>query len=234
MALINKKLTDRNEASEANLSALIHIVDPSDITDSAQGSSYKISKSNFLKDIYEEGGANITVNNPVTSTETSLDDALADIEAASGATNLGYTPSPTDGIVTSDTGTDATIPLADATNAGLLKPAKYTVLENTSNTNTGDEPDATDSVKGIAKLVNNLDANATDAAPTQNTVALLRDSIASPYIEIYDPLGEAFTSLSTARTWIDTFAKVKAAACAVIVTKSFVDTGVTVALLVTV
>lgn len=60
-----------------------------------------------------------------------------------GATNLGYTPSPTNGIVTSDTGTDATIPLADGTNAGLLKPAKYTVLENTSNTNSGDETNAT-------------------------------------------------------------------------------------------
>jgi hypothetical protein len=36
-----------------------------------------------------------------------------------GATNLGYTASPTNGIVTSDTGTDATIPLATGTNAGL-------------------------------------------------------------------------------------------------------------------
>jgi len=36
-----------------------------------------------------------------------------------GATDLGYTPSPTNGIVTSSTGTDATIPLADGTNAGL-------------------------------------------------------------------------------------------------------------------
>jgi hypothetical protein len=60
-----------------------------------------------------------------------------------GATNLGYTPSPTNGIVTSNTGTDATIPLADGTNAGLLKPSKYTVLENTSNTNSGDETNAT-------------------------------------------------------------------------------------------
>ena len=56
-----------------------------------------------------------------------------------GATNLGYTPSATNGVVTSDTGTDATIPLADATNAGLLKPAKFTVLENTSGSNTGDQ-----------------------------------------------------------------------------------------------
>ncbi|HRA72171.1 MAG TPA: hypothetical protein PLB11_05055, partial [Flavobacterium sp.] len=44
-----------------------------------------------------------------------------------GATNLGYTASPANGIVTSDTGTDATIPLADGTNAGLLKPTKFTV-----------------------------------------------------------------------------------------------------------
>jgi hypothetical protein len=39
--------------------------------------------------------------------------------AVGGATNLGYTASPTNGIVTSDTGTDATIPLATGTNAGL-------------------------------------------------------------------------------------------------------------------
>jgi len=55
-----------------------------------------------------------------------------------GTTNLGYTASSTNGTVTSDTGTDATIPLADVTNAGLLKPAKFTVLENTSGTNSGD------------------------------------------------------------------------------------------------
>lgn len=36
-----------------------------------------------------------------------------------GATNLGYTASPTNGIVTSDTWTDATIPLGNGTNAGL-------------------------------------------------------------------------------------------------------------------
>ena len=55
-----------------------------------------------------------------------------------GATNLEYTPSPTNGTVTSDTGTDATIPLADGTNAGLLTPAEKTKITNTSGTNTGD------------------------------------------------------------------------------------------------
>lgn len=45
-----------------------------------------------------------------------------------GATNLGYTASPTGGIVTSDTGTDASVPLADGTNAGLMAPAQHTKL----------------------------------------------------------------------------------------------------------
>ena len=60
-------------------------------------------------------------------------------DLSTGITNLDYIPSPTQGIVTSDTGSDATIPLADGTNAGLLEPSKYTILENTSGTNTGDQ-----------------------------------------------------------------------------------------------
>ena len=48
--------------------------------------------------------------------------------AAGGATNLGYTASPTQGVVTSDTGNDATIPAADGTNAGLFLPAEKTKL----------------------------------------------------------------------------------------------------------
>ena len=41
--------------------------------------------SNFTE-IYDEGGANITVNNPVTSTETTLDVALADLNTGGGGT----------------------------------------------------------------------------------------------------------------------------------------------------
>ena len=46
-----------------------------------------------------------------------------------GATNLTYTASPTDGAVNSDTGTDATIPLATTTNAGLQSPTDKTKLD---------------------------------------------------------------------------------------------------------
>lgn len=47
-----------------------------------------------------------------------------------GTTNLGYTASPTNGVVTNDKGDDATLPLADGTNAGLLAPANFTKLSN--------------------------------------------------------------------------------------------------------
>ena len=55
-----------------------------------------------------------------------------------GITNLGYTAGVSNGVVTSDTGTNATIPLADGTNAGLFSAAEKTLLGNQSGTNTGD------------------------------------------------------------------------------------------------
>jgi len=81
-----------------------------------------------------------------------------------GATNLGNTPSPTQIALTSSTGTGTNLPLADATNAGLLKPDKFTVLENTSGTNTGNETAAT-----IGAIVNGAAAatpNDTDLVAT--------------------------------------------------------------------
>lgn len=81
-----------------------------------------------------------------------------------GATNLGYTPSSTNGIVTSDTGTDATIPLADATNAGLLTPVEKTKIANI--------PTATNQITnngadGVNPFITALDI------PTQNQASTL-------------------------------------------------------------
>lgn len=42
------------------------------------------------------------------------------------ASNLGYTASAASGVITNDNGTNATIPLADGTNAGLASPAMFT------------------------------------------------------------------------------------------------------------
>lgn len=51
-----------------------------------------------------------------------------------GTTNLGYTPSATNGVVTSDTGTDATLTLVDGTNAGLASPSMKSTWDNKQNT----------------------------------------------------------------------------------------------------
>lgn len=53
--------------------------------------------------------------------------------------DLAYVASPTGGGLNSNTGVDAVLPLADSTNAGLLKPAKFDVLEDTTGVNTGDQ-----------------------------------------------------------------------------------------------
>lgn len=62
-----------------------------------------------------------------------------------GATNLTYTASPTQGIVVSDTGTDATIPAGSTTNASLMLPADKTKLNGIE---AGAEVNAVDSVFG--------------------------------------------------------------------------------------
>jgi len=67
------------------------------------------------------GGTNVT---------TSVSGNILTIDAAVAGTNLSYIASPTDGTVTSDTGSNATIPLANGTNAGLLSPSFYTVLNS--------------------------------------------------------------------------------------------------------
>lgn len=48
---------------------------------------------------------------------------------SSGVTDLGYTAGVSNGVVSSDTGTNATIPLADGTNAGLFSAAQKTKLD---------------------------------------------------------------------------------------------------------
>jgi len=52
------------------------------------------------------------------------------LSASGGATDLGYVPAPTSGQVTSSTGTPATIPQADTTNAGLLNPTDKNKLNH--------------------------------------------------------------------------------------------------------
>lgn len=79
-------------------------------------------------DSKEDGLGNPAVDGYVlTSTAAGVRRWVA-MTGGGGATNLGYTASPTDGTVTSDTGTDATIPAGSETNASLMLPADKTKL----------------------------------------------------------------------------------------------------------
>lgn len=50
------------------------------------------------------------------------------LDVSVGGTNLTYTAGASNGVVVSDSGTDATIPTADGTNAGLMVPAQFNKL----------------------------------------------------------------------------------------------------------
>ena len=85
---------------------------------------------------------------------------------SSGITNLSYTAAVSQGTVTSDTGTDAVIPLADGTNAGLMSAAEKTKLSAISGTNTGDN--ATNSQ--YSGLVSNVSTNLSEGTSTTTSV----------------------------------------------------------------
>ena len=86
---------------------------------------------------------------------------------SSGITNLSYSAAVSQGTVASNTGTDAIIPLADGTNAGLISASEKTKLSNQSGSNTGD--DATNSQ--YSSLVSNVATNITIVeAPTNVSV----------------------------------------------------------------
>lgn len=91
-----------------------------------------------------------------------------------GATNLAYTASPTGGTVTSDTGTDATLTLADATNAGLMAPAQHSKLAGIASGATANATDAQLRDRGThtgtqtASTISDFTSAASAAAPVQS------------------------------------------------------------------
>lgn len=50
------------------------------------------------------------------------------LDMVAGGADLSYTPSPTQGVVVSSSGTDATLPAANGTNAGLMVPSQFNKL----------------------------------------------------------------------------------------------------------
>ena len=86
------------------------------VTDLGSTTSNSITANSFIKS--GGTGVNVLLDNGSTTPLTSI----------VGTTNLTYTSGISNGIVNSNTGTDATIPLADSTNAGLFSATEKTKL----------------------------------------------------------------------------------------------------------
>ena len=87
-----------------------------DVTDVGASTTNPITANSFIKS--GGTGANVLLDNGSTTPLTSI----------VGTTNLTYTSGVSNGVVNSNTGTDATIPLADGTNAGLFSATEKTKL----------------------------------------------------------------------------------------------------------
>ena len=86
-----------------------------------------------------DGTGNIVAASELSSVSSSLASraetnesaiALNTAKVTNVTTNLGYTAAAAGGTVTSSDGTDASIPVADSTNAGLLEPGDFDKLGN--------------------------------------------------------------------------------------------------------
>jgi len=103
------------------------------------------------------------------------------VEIASGVTNLSYTPGVSDGTVNSDTGTDATIPLAGVTNAGLFSAAEKTKLSGiATGANVGVVPNAP--ITGATKTKITYDSKGLVTAGADATTADIADSTNKRYV----------------------------------------------------
>ena len=105
----------------------------------------------------------------------------------SGATNLAYTASPAGGTVTSDTGTDADLPLADGTNAGLMSPAQHSKLAGL--------PSSADAAGTAASAVS-AHASATDPHGDRAWASSQFAATGHNHTGTYDPAGTASSALS--------------------------------------
>ena len=107
------------------------------------------------------------------------------VDSGGGSTNLGYTPSATNGVVTSD-GTDATLTLVDGTNAGLVSPSMKS---------TWDGKQATLTAANFATFVNSTTDKTTpvdaDIVPTIDVSTGKRFSLSNLWTNYLKPKADA-------------------------------------------
>jgi Repeat of unknown function (DUF5907) len=131
-------LDDANAAAQRTTLGLGNVDNTSDATKNSatatltsktiSGSSNTITNvaqssiTNLVTDLAAKQATLVSGTNIKTINSTSLLGS-GNIVITGGGANLSYTASPTNGVVASDSGTDATLTLVDGTNAGLASPS---------------------------------------------------------------------------------------------------------------
>jgi len=134
LSIINNEITGKVLATKEYVDSVIPTSNDGSETKLNAGNNITITGEGTVLEPYEINAVDqnsTTYINPGTNVEITGNGAIdnpyiinATGGSGSGATNLSYSPSSTNGIISSDTGTDATIPLADLSNAGLLSPSE--------------------------------------------------------------------------------------------------------------
>jgi hypothetical protein len=133
-------------------------------------------------------------------------------EGGGGETNLGRTLSATQVVVTSDTGTDATIPAADATNAGVMTKAMYDKLDGIeASADVTDAVNVGSSIHGATAKTTPVDADTVgliDSAASnvlkKVTWANIKATLKAYFDNIYASTVYANTDIGTGTLTVDT------------------------------
>jgi hypothetical protein len=141
---------------------------------------------------FQDEGSNLGTSNTVTginftgngiSASRTGNIITVDVGATSGVTNLTYTSSASNGIVVSDTGSDATIPAATTLIAGLMIPAQFDKLANITITQAVDldalESDVADltTLSGVASNSTTLGTFTGTTIPDSSTIKAALQSL---------------------------------------------------------
>lgn len=131
----------------------------------------------------------------VTNLQSTLDGKVDENTAITGATKTKITYD-AKGLVTA--GDDATTAdINDSSNRRYVTDAQQTVISNTSGTNTGDEPTATDSAEGVVELATLAELETgTDTGRVITPAVLAGSNFGERVVEILvsDPGGDAITT----------------------------------------
>lgn len=139
-------------ASNCNLHSILNLQAPAVVDDAqraaldaqAYAAQAAVDLDAHINDTADAHGASAISLAPIGGmTATDVQAGIAELANISGVnTNLAATLSATNIVVTSDTGTDATLPAADGTNAGLMVPAQVAKLAGIAAGATANSADA--------------------------------------------------------------------------------------------